>query len=80
MEKGEIARHEQFPLFPQCFEKKKRLVLKTRKNQGLFGKGKKNSISSFSPTTCSTPERPVALLSRVTIYLSSANAVKLGKI
>ena len=34
--KGEIARYEQFLLFPQCF---KRLVLHTRKNQGLFWKG-----------------------------------------
>ena len=30
--KGEIARYEQFLLFPWCFQK-------TRKNQGLFGKG-----------------------------------------
>ena len=29
--KGEIARYEQFLLFPQCFQK-------TSKNQGLFGK------------------------------------------
>ena len=35
--KGEIARYEQFLLFPQCFLK--RLVLQTPKNQGLFGKG-----------------------------------------
>ena len=35
--KREIARYEQFLLFPQCF--KKRLLLQTRKNQGLFGKG-----------------------------------------
>ena len=28
---GEIARYEQFLLFPQCFQ--------TLKNQGLFGKG-----------------------------------------
>ena len=34
--KGEIARYEQFLLFPHVF---KRLVLRTRKNQGLFGKG-----------------------------------------
>ena len=27
----------QFVIFPQCF---KRLVMQTRKNQGLFGKGK----------------------------------------
>ena len=38
MGKGEIARYEQFLLFPQCFQ---RLILQTRKNQGLFGKGLK---------------------------------------
>ena len=36
--KGEIARYEQFLLFPKCFQ---RLVLQTRKNQRLFGKGLK---------------------------------------
>ena len=34
--KGEIARYEQFLLFPQCFQKTCTAV---RKNQGLFGKG-----------------------------------------
>ena len=34
--KGEIARYEQFLLFPQCFQK---YLKQTRKNQGLFGKG-----------------------------------------
>ena len=34
--KGEIARNEQFLLFPQCFL---RPILQTGKNQGLFGKG-----------------------------------------
>ena len=33
--KGEIARSKQFLLFPQCL---RRLVLQTRKDQGLFGK------------------------------------------
>ena len=33
---GEIAHHEQFLLFLQCFQ---RLVLQIHKNQGLFGKG-----------------------------------------
>ena len=37
MGKGKIARYEQFLLFPQCFQT--RLVLQTRKNQGLFRKG-----------------------------------------
>ena len=36
---GEIARDEQFLLFPHCFQKKKKK--KTRKSQGLFGKGLK---------------------------------------
>ena len=35
--KGEIARYEQFLLFPQFVFKG--LVLQTPKNQGLFGKG-----------------------------------------
>ena len=35
-EKGEIARYKQFPPFPLSVFK--RLVLQTRKNQGLFGK------------------------------------------
>ena len=34
--KEEIARYEQFLLFPQCF---KRFVQETHKTQGLFGKG-----------------------------------------
>ena len=34
--KGEIARLEQFLLFPQCYQ---RLVLQARKNKSLFGKG-----------------------------------------
>ena len=33
--KGEIARYEQFLIFPQCFQ---RLVPQTRKSLGLFGK------------------------------------------
>ena len=35
--KGEIARYEQFLFFPLCFLKT--CILKTRKNQDLFGKG-----------------------------------------
>ena len=34
--RGEIARYEQFLLFPQCFQKD--LYRKHVKNQGLFGK------------------------------------------
>ena len=41
--KGEIARYEQFLLFPHSVFKI--LVLQTRKNQGLFGKGLNNAIS-----------------------------------
>ena len=36
--KGEIARYEQFLLFPQCFLKTC-TALHTRKNKGLFKKG-----------------------------------------
>ena len=38
MEKGEIARYEQFSFSHSVF---KRLVRQTRKGQGLFGKGLK---------------------------------------
>ena len=41
--KGEIACYEQFLLFPQYFQ---RLLLQTRKNQGLFGKGLKVIITT----------------------------------
>ena len=39
--KGEIARYEQFSFSHSVF---KRLVMQTRKNQGLFGKGLKLEI------------------------------------
>ena len=39
MGKGEIARHEQFLHFPQCFQN-----TYTRKNQRLFGKGLRRTI------------------------------------
>ena len=42
VEKGEIAHYEQFLLFPHCFFK--RLVMLTRKNQSLFGKGLQGQI------------------------------------
>ena len=37
--KGEIARYEQFLLFPQCFQK-----TWTVENQGLFGKGLRSGL------------------------------------
>ena len=46
--KGEIARYEQFLLFPQCFQK---TVQQTRKHKGLLGKGLSTLLqehSSFS--------------------------------
>ena len=46
--KGEIARYEQFLLFPHCF---KRLVLQTCKNQGLFGKRLTFTTKSWIFTT-----------------------------
>ena len=45
VEKGEIARYEQFLFFPQCF---KRLVLQIRKNKGLSGKGLRNKSQFLS--------------------------------
>ena len=36
--KGEIARYEQFLLFPQCFQKTNN-VLQIHESQNLFGKG-----------------------------------------
>ena len=44
--KGEIARYEQFLLFPQFFFFQ-RLVLQRRKNRGLYGKGLKG-ISAYN--------------------------------
>ena len=43
--KEEIARYEQFLLFPQCFQ---RLLLQTRKNQGLLGKGLTDSAADVA--------------------------------
>ena len=43
--KGELARYKQFLLFPHFFE---RLVLQTRKNQGLFGKGLIMLLQTFT--------------------------------
>ena len=48
METGEIARYEQFLLSHSVV---KRLVLQTRKNQGLFGKGLTKNISIQGPFT-----------------------------
>ena len=52
--KGEITRYEQFLVFPKCFQKTctmslKRLVLCTRKNQGLFGKCIKTLLLEHGP-------------------------------
>ena len=43
--KGEIARYEQFLLFPQYFQKT--CTIDKEKNQGLFGKGL--NLSEISP-------------------------------
>ena len=46
--KGEIAHYEQFSFSLGVF---KRLILQTRKNQGLFGKGlKRTSKGTFLPS------------------------------
>ena len=39
--KGEIARYEQFLLFPQCFQK----TCSAGKNQGLFSNGLRHTLS-----------------------------------
>ena len=41
-EKGEIARYEQFLLFPQCFQK---LSVLMRQNEYLWGKGLRLSLA-----------------------------------
>ena len=41
--KGEIARYEQFLLFPQCFQKN----CTAGENQGLFGKGSFESVNKY---------------------------------
>ena len=45
MEKGEIARYEQFLLFPLCSQK---TCTADSKNQGLFGKGLTNLFASLT--------------------------------
>ena len=65
--KGEIARYEQFPLFPHCFQ---RLLLQTRKHQGLLRKGL-NAINHF-------PNKPLFFMSLQ--YKSFENTVGKGEI
>ena len=45
--KGEIARYEQFLLFPQCFRKK--LYCRHVKTRAWLGKGLNNKAKSFFP-------------------------------
>ena len=49
---GEISRYQQFLLFPPVFS---RLLLQTRKNQGLFGRGLRALTNPF-------PNKPWFLL------------------
>ena len=57
VETGEIARYEQFLLFPTVFKKKKKkkLVLQTRKNQGFVWE----MVTEQSPCLKSTIEKPL---------------------
>ena len=69
MGKGEIARYEQFLLFPQCFLK---TLQKTRKNQGLFGKGLILAGSKFCRLVKSEIKSEIDLLSaNASIWTSS---------
>ena len=43
MGKGQVARHEQFLLFPWCFQENN--MLQTHKNRGLYGKGLKIEVT-----------------------------------
>ena len=66
--KGEIARYVQFLLFPLCFQ---RLVLQTRKNHGLFGKGLRVKGKSTSSKQVFSPNHPKTILStrqRLTVH------------
>ena len=64
MGKEEIARYEQFLFFPRCFQKK--LVLQTRKNQGLFGRAltlyleeKRNKLQFLKRSFNPLPDKPI---------------------
>ena len=58
LEKGEIARYEQFLLSHSVF---KSLTLQTHKNQGLLRKGLKN-IPSFDPHLTRSQTSPLVLM------------------
>ena len=69
--KGEIARHKQFFLFSQCFQKTctadvfKRLVLQTLKNQGLFGKGLKKKFKNARTHACTWLSLYKSIINRI---------------
>ena len=50
MGKGEIAHHEQFLLFPQCFQNNCTADM-THKNQSLFGKELKAALNTIHSIT-----------------------------
>ena len=72
--KGEIARYEQFLLFPPC---SRRLVMQTRKNQGLFGKGFIQNIVTIFYAPASKDQRAY---SSTVVCLSICSCVCLHKL
>ena len=67
--KGEIARNEQFLLFPQCFQT---LVLQTRKTKSLFGKGLSPILHVQSDRDLLSPDIELIVLNgRIRVDLKS---------
>ena len=67
--KGEIARNEQFLLFPQCFQT---LVLQTRKTKILFGKGLSPILHVQSDRDLLSPDIELIVLNgRIRVDLKS---------
>ena len=68
--KGEIARYEQFLLFLLCFQK---TCTKTRKNQGLFGKG-------LIILSCKERQQPILYLSKSKTFTDNKlNSIQIMK-
>ena len=69
MGEGEIVHYEQFLLFPLCFQE---IVLQTRKNQGLFGKGLTNdeitdwmNLKAFADDNLNVNELMISVYDRI---------------
>ena len=73
-ENGEIARYEQFLLFPQCFQD---LYCKHIKNQGLFGKSLKHIIiTSFN----TLPNHKIINMTKLKAFPNDKSDVAIMKI